>query len=244
MRTPATTASSSRAADGRARLVPADREVMDGESTPDGRAGARGTGETRVEPRSVPEPSQRSAWCRASTCTLAHRRSAGKTGGPRCPAEPGPLAASGALGLSSLGTALTTLIDSGRLRCSSPRPPSTCARIPSRDRRPRCGRRWRPPPWGTTSTARIRRSTPCRSARLQERTAALLGKEAALWLPTGTMANQVALRVLTRPGDDVIVSRESHTGWHEAGAPAANSGVQLTEIGTGGVFTCEEFLAA
>ena len=80
--------------------------------------------------------------------------------------------------------------------------------------------------------------------RLQERTAALLGKEAALWLPTGTMANQVALRVLTRPGDDVIVSRESHTGWHEAGGPAANSGVQLTEIGAGGVFTREEFLAA
>ena len=42
---------------------------------------------------------------------------------------------------------------------------------------------------------------------LQERVAGLLGKEAALWLPTGTMANQVAVRVLTRPGDDVIVSR-------------------------------------
>jgi threonine aldolase len=80
--------------------------------------------------------------------------------------------------------------------------------------------------------------------RLQERMATLLGKEAALWLPSGTMANQVALRVLTRPGDDVIVSRESHTGWHEAGAPAANSGVQLTEIGSGGLFTREEFLAA
>ena len=38
---------------------------------------------------------------------------------------------------------------------------------------------------------------------LQERVAQLLGKEAALWLPSGTMANQVALRVLTRPGDDV-----------------------------------------
>jgi threonine aldolase len=75
--------------------------------------------------------------------------------------------------------------------------------------------------------------------RLQDRTAALLGKEAGLWLPSGTMANQVALRVLTRPGDDVIVSRESHTGWHEAGGPAANSGVQLTEIGAGGVFTRE-----
>ena len=42
---------------------------------------------------------------------------------------------------------------------------------------------------------------------LQERVAALLGKEAALWVPSGTMANQVALRVLTRPGDTVLVSR-------------------------------------
>jgi threonine aldolase len=80
--------------------------------------------------------------------------------------------------------------------------------------------------------------------RLQERTAALLGKEAALWLPSGTMANQVALRVLTRPGDDVIVSRESHTVWHETGGSAVNAGVQLTEIGVGGVFTVEEFLTA
>jgi threonine aldolase len=79
---------------------------------------------------------------------------------------------------------------------------------------------------------------------LQEHVAALLGKEAALWLPTGTMANQVALRVLTRPGDDVILSRESHVVWHEAGAGAANAGVQFTEIGNRGVFTVEEFLAA
>jgi threonine aldolase len=80
--------------------------------------------------------------------------------------------------------------------------------------------------------------------RLQDRTAALLGKEAALWLPSGTMANQVALRVLTRPGDDVIVSRESHAVWHEAGGSAANAGVQFTEIGARGVFTAAEFLAA
>ena len=51
----------------------------------------------------------------------------------------------------------------------------------------------------------------------QSRVAALLGKEAALWLPSGTMANQVALRVLRRPGGDVIVSRESHYVWHETG---------------------------
>lgn len=79
---------------------------------------------------------------------------------------------------------------------------------------------------------------------LQERIAALLGKEAALWLPSGTMANQVALRVLTRPGDDVIVSRECHAVWHETGGSAANAGVQFTEIGRQGVFTAEEFLAA
>ena len=78
---------------------------------------------------------------------------------------------------------------------------------------------------------------------LQARVAALLGKEAALWVPTGTMANQVALRALTRPGDDVVVSRESHAVWHETGASAANAGVQFTEIGTGGLFTAAEFVA-
>jgi threonine aldolase len=78
---------------------------------------------------------------------------------------------------------------------------------------------------------------------LQARVAALLGKEAALWVPTGTMVNQVALRALTRPGDDVIVSRESHTVWHETGASAANAGVQFTEVGTGGLFTATDFLA-
>ena len=80
--------------------------------------------------------------------------------------------------------------------------------------------------------------------RLQDRVADLLGKPAALWLPSGTMANQVALRVLTRPGDDVIVSRESHAVWHETGGSAANAGVQFTEIGARGVYNVEDFLAA
>ena len=80
--------------------------------------------------------------------------------------------------------------------------------------------------------------------QLQIRIAAVLGKEAALFLPSGTMANQIAVRVLTRPGDEVIVSGESHVGWHETGGAAANSGVQLTEIGTRGVFSVAEFLAA
>src|SRR5256714_14295866 len=79
---------------------------------------------------------------------------------------------------------------------------------------------------------------------LQEKIAALLGKEASLWLPSGTMANQVALRALTRPGDDVIVSRESHAVWHETGAGGANAGVQFTEIGGRGTFTVDDFLGA
>ena len=80
--------------------------------------------------------------------------------------------------------------------------------------------------------------------RLQQEVARRLGKEAALWMPSGTMANQVALRTLTRPGDDVIVGRESHAVWHETGGSAANAGVQFTEIGNGGVLTASEFEAA
>jgi threonine aldolase len=79
---------------------------------------------------------------------------------------------------------------------------------------------------------------------LQERVAALLGQEAALFVPTGTMANQLALKLYCRPGDDVIVGVESHAVWHETGAGAANAGVQFTEIGRDGQFTADEFLAA
>ncbi len=80
--------------------------------------------------------------------------------------------------------------------------------------------------------------------RLQERTAALLGKEAALFVPTGTMANQVALKILTRPGDEVIVGEEAHIVWHESGASAVNSGVQFAVAGRGGLFTAGEMRAA
>jgi threonine aldolase len=79
---------------------------------------------------------------------------------------------------------------------------------------------------------------------LQERIAALLGKEAALFVPSGTMANQIALKLLTRPGDDVIVGQNAHMMWNEAGAAAANSGVQFSPVGTGGAFTVEEFRTA
>jgi threonine aldolase len=80
--------------------------------------------------------------------------------------------------------------------------------------------------------------------RLQVRMAELLGKEAALWLPTGTMANQVALRTLTRPGDEVVACRESHLAWHEVGGAAANAGVQIHEVGHNGLFTAEDLRAA
>jgi threonine aldolase len=72
--------------------------------------------------------------------------------------------------------------------------------------------------------------------RLQEETAALLGTEAALFFPSGTMTNQVALRTLTRPGDDVLVPTQSHLVLHETGAGAANAGVQFTEVGVDGTF--------
>lgn len=80
--------------------------------------------------------------------------------------------------------------------------------------------------------------------RLQELVAEMLGKEAGLFVPSGHMANQLALKLFTRPGDDVIVGRESHAVWHETGAGAANSGVQFTEVGEGGTFTADDFLAA
>jgi threonine aldolase len=58
------------------------------------------------------------------------------------------------------------------------------------------------------------------------------------------MANQVALRTLTRPGDEVVASRESHAAWHEAGGAAANAGVQIHEIGQGGWFSADDLRAA
>ncbi len=79
---------------------------------------------------------------------------------------------------------------------------------------------------------------------LQERIAALLGKEAAIFVPSGTMANQIGLKILTRPGDDVVVGDEAHIVWHESGAAAANSGVQFTVVGRGGLFSAADLRAA
>ena len=76
---------------------------------------------------------------------------------------------------------------------------------------------------------------------LQERIAALLGKEAALFVPSGTMANQIALKLLTHPGDEVVVGAEAHIVWHESGASSANSGVQFAVAGERGTFNDVDF---
>jgi threonine aldolase len=62
---------------------------------------------------------------------------------------------------------------------------------------------------------------------LQDRVAALCGKERALFVPSGTMGNQLAVRSLTAPGDEVLLERDCHIFNYEAGAAAALSGVQL-----------------
>lgn len=61
---------------------------------------------------------------------------------------------------------------------------------------------------------------------LEERGAALVGTEAALFVPSGTMANQLALKAHTRPGDEVIIGRDAHCWRHESGALAALAGAQ------------------
>jgi threonine aldolase len=81
---------------------------------------------------------------------------------------------------------------------------------------------------------------------LQERVAQLLGQEAALFLPSGTMCNAIAFRLHVRPGgDEVLLDRTSHPVQNEAGGPAAISGAMLSELdGEGGIYTPEELEAA
>jgi threonine aldolase len=67
---------------------------------------------------------------------------------------------------------------------------------------------------------------------LQERVASLLGKEAALFVPSGTMANQVALRAQSSHGDEIILHREAHIFEHESGATAALAGLSMRTFDT------------
>jgi len=80
---------------------------------------------------------------------------------------------------------------------------------------------------------------------LQERVAAMLGKEAAVWVPTGTMANQIALGSLAGMGDEIICDRNCHVVNYEGGAISALWGVQSLVIdGPRGIFTAEAVRAA
>jgi threonine aldolase len=77
--------------------------------------------------------------------------------------------------------------------------------------------------------------------RLEEYAAELLGKEAALFVSSGVMGNQICLNVLTNPGEEVICERDAHIFNYESGSPAALSGIQLFPIeGKHGVITSEQ----
>ncbi|MEM1029039.1 MAG: GntG family PLP-dependent aldolase [Myxococcota bacterium] len=78
---------------------------------------------------------------------------------------------------------------------------------------------------------------------LEAEVAAHLGKEAALFVPSGTMANQIALLCHTRPGDEVICGRGAHCAYYESGAGGAWSGVQFEQTASP-FFSAEEMRAA
>ncbi len=80
---------------------------------------------------------------------------------------------------------------------------------------------------------------------LERRTAEILGKEAAMYVPTGTMSNQIAVRTHTQPGDAVLVGPRAHIWFGEAGAPSPISGVVVQPLaGERGVFDAEILRAA
>ncbi len=81
---------------------------------------------------------------------------------------------------------------------------------------------------------------------LQDRVAALLGHEAAVFLPSGTMCNEIALRLHARPGgDELILDRTAHPVNSEAGGPAQVAGLMIRTLdGDGGRFTPEQLEAA
>src|SRR5438876_1182311 len=66
--------------------------------------------------------------------------------------------------------------------------------------------------------------------RLQERVAALLGKEAALYVPSGTMSNQICVKAHTQPGDELLCDVGCHIYNNEVGGPAVLSGVMCRTI--------------
>jgi threonine aldolase len=116
-------------------------------------------------------------------------------------------------------------------------PSSTCTPTPRPARLARCALRW-PPPSAATSSAF---DDPTVTA-LCSRAAELLGFDAAVFLPSGTMCNEIAFRLHIRPGgDEVILHRTSHPIIAEAGGPAAFAGAMLSPLDTPrGMFTGDD----
>ena len=76
---------------------------------------------------------------------------------------------------------------------------------------------------------------------LEERIAEILGKESAIYMSSGTMTNQVAVRTHTEPGDEILIEKNSHIYFYEAGGTAALSGVICNLIqGERGIFGAKE----
>ncbi|MEA2419266.1 MAG: threonine aldolase [Thermoleophilaceae bacterium] len=90
-----------------------------------------------------------------------------------------------------------------------------------------------------------RREDPT-TRQLEERVAELLGQEAGLFLPSGTMCNQIALRLHARPGgDELILDRTAHPIIAEAGGPAWNAGLMIHALdGDGGIYSGDQVRAA
>ncbi|MBW1918991.1 MAG: threonine aldolase family protein [Deltaproteobacteria bacterium] len=81
--------------------------------------------------------------------------------------------------------------------------------------------------------------------RLVEMVCDLLGKEDAVFLPSGTMCNQIAFRVYCRPGDEIIMDETAHTRHYETGGPAALSGASIYPVpGKRGIFSSLELESA
>lgn len=80
---------------------------------------------------------------------------------------------------------------------------------------------------------------------LEQRTAEVLGKAAAVYMPSGTMTNQAAVRTHTQPGDEILIEASGHIYLYEAGGPAALSGVMVRLIeGRRGIFSGDDLEAA
>ena len=107
-----------------------------------------------------------------------------------------------------------------RRRPNPRHPPSICAATPSPSLRPRCGAPCLKPRWATTSTPKIQPSTGWSSGRRN-----IFGREAALFVPSGTMGNQIAIKLHTTHGQEVICEERGHVFNYEMAMMAHFSGV-------------------